>query len=301
MFAKPEEMVLHRPHHQGGIGLHSVRYKALAGFITTFLQTAINPAFIPNLLHNLLYRKHVLGEVVPEAPNPPPPYLSPDFFSIIRNVKETSPLNIITMSEKDWSRLLIEDFVTMVPVSDTGLRQLTPCRVEVASPSTDWSMCWLACRQPGIPPDLASFLWIMMHELLCTQTKLHRMGSTQSSNCKMQGCNEDGTLQHELLKCSQNDGVGNKLIDCLQQHIPGLQPEAILRLDHGDIAEDLSLPVTLLTAITLRHIWRERGNGTQIRAYKVRADLEQYITLLRTTRLANTSTKLADMIGLMFQ
>ena len=64
-FAKPEESVLYRPHQHGGLGLHSVKFKALAGFITTFLQTAVNTTFRPNLLHNLLYRKHVLGENVP--------------------------------------------------------------------------------------------------------------------------------------------------------------------------------------------------------------------------------------------
>ena len=56
MFEKPAETVLHRPHH-GGLGLHSPKYKALAGFITTFLQTATNPTYRSNLLHNLLYRK----------------------------------------------------------------------------------------------------------------------------------------------------------------------------------------------------------------------------------------------------
>ena len=102
MFAKPEEMVLHRPPNSGGLGLHSVKYKSLAGFITTFLQTAANPAYRPNLLHNLLYRKYVLEEEnVAGAPIHLPPYLSLDFFSIIRKVKSDSPLNITTMSERD--------------------------------------------------------------------------------------------------------------------------------------------------------------------------------------------------------
>ena len=73
MFAKPEEFILHRPHHYGGLGLHSVKYKGMAGFITTFLQTATNSSFHQNLLHNLLYRKYVLHEEFQEAPNPPPP------------------------------------------------------------------------------------------------------------------------------------------------------------------------------------------------------------------------------------
>ena len=62
MLIKPEEMILHRPHNQGGIGLHSVKFKALAGFITSFLQTAVQPAYRYNLLHSLLFRKHVLEE-----------------------------------------------------------------------------------------------------------------------------------------------------------------------------------------------------------------------------------------------
>ena len=49
MLAKPEEMILHRPYSHGGLGLHSVKYKALAGLITTFLQTAANPSYRSNI------------------------------------------------------------------------------------------------------------------------------------------------------------------------------------------------------------------------------------------------------------
>ena len=300
MFAKPEEMVIHRPHDYGGLGLHSVKYKALAGFITTFLQTAANPSFQPNLLHNLLYRKHVLGEDVPEAPNPPPPYLTPELFSTIRAVKEASGLNIVKMTEKDWTRHLTEDYVTMAG-SEVEERSFLPCRAEIASPSTDWSLSWITCRQPGIPPDLASFLWRMLHDLLSTQAKLHRMGSINSPTCKIQGCTEDGTLLHELIYCDGNDGVGLRLLQSLQLHIPDLSAAAALRLEHGDTGAETSLPVTLLTAITLNYVWKERYAGTTIRSYKVRAELEQYIALLRTSRLNNTTIKLAEMTNCMFQ
>ena len=141
----------------------------------------------------------------------------------------------------------------------------------------------------------------MVYDLLISQAKLQRMGSTNSPMCKMQGCVEDGTLQHELLDCPKNDGVGGRLIHCLQQYQPGLQPGDVLRLDHGDIADDLGLPLALLTAITLSFIWKERNSGTSIRAYKVRAELEQYITLLRTTRLATPTDTLSNMVSFMFQ
>jgi hypothetical protein len=158
MLAKPEPMVLHRPHHHGGLGLHSVKYKAMAGFITTFLQTAANPAYQQNLLHSLLYKKHILGEDIPSAPNPPPPYFYQTVFGVIRKVKEDSPLNILAMSEKDWGRLLTENFVTVNTNIQTGLSEFTPSKAELDSPATGWSLPWATCRQAGVPPELASFL-----------------------------------------------------------------------------------------------------------------------------------------------
>ena len=116
----------------------------------------------------------------------------------------------------------------------------------------------------------------------------------------MQGCPESGTLVHELLHCSKNDGVGYKLLSCLQHYIPGLHAEAALRLEHGNVKEDMSLPLTLLTAIILSTIWKEREAGTPIRSYKVRAEMEQYINLLRTSRLSNAKAVLEDMLHLMF-
>ena len=116
----------------------------------------------------------------------------------------------------------------------------------------------------------------------------------------MQGCVETGTLEHELLNCSKNDGVGNLLVRCLQDCVPGLQPSAILRLEWGNPSEDLCLAITWLTAITLRFIWKERETGSTIQAYKVRAELEQYINLLRTTRFKTASNLLNNFKMLMF-
>jgi hypothetical protein len=106
---------------------------------------------------------------------------------------------------------------------------------------------------------------------------------------------------HELIYCDGNDGVGLRLLQSLQLHIPDLSAAAALRLEHGDTGAETSLPVTLLTAITLNYVWKERYAGTTIRSYKVRAELEQYIALLRTSRLNNTTIKLAEMTNCMFQ
>ena len=77
----------------------------------------------------------------------------------------------------------------------------------------------------------------------------------------------------------------------------------ILHRDHGDgdADDELPLPLTLLSAITLSYIWKARDKGTTIRSYKVRAELEQYIALLRTTRFAIAIDKLTNMVSIMFQ
>jgi hypothetical protein len=131
MFEKPSEMILHRPLNYGGLGLHSPKYKALAGFISTFLQTAANASFRQNLLHNQLYRKHILNEDdVPGAPNQLPPYFSKDFFKLIRDLKSRHALDITTMTERDWTILLTEEFITMEEDQETNTSVFRSCRVE---------------------------------------------------------------------------------------------------------------------------------------------------------------------------
>ena len=115
------------------------------------------------------------------------------------------------------------------------------------------------------------------------------MGTIRSPECKMPGCLDEVTLEHELLYCSKNNGVGQQLVRCLQQSVPGLQPGAALRLEHGDVGQETSLPMTLKTAIILQSVRKEREAKTSVSPHSVRADLEQYINLLRKTR-NNTTT-----------
>ena len=48
MLEKPEELAMHRPRAQGGLGVHHVRSKALAILIRSFIETALSPKFIRN-------------------------------------------------------------------------------------------------------------------------------------------------------------------------------------------------------------------------------------------------------------
>ena len=49
-----------RPASYGGMGIHHVKYKALAALTRTFLETACIPKFRESLFYSNLYRYHIL-------------------------------------------------------------------------------------------------------------------------------------------------------------------------------------------------------------------------------------------------
>ena len=75
--SNPEEMILHRHPLLWCPGHALCQVQGLGG-LHTFLQTAAKSLFRQNLLHNKLYRKHILAEDVPDAPTTNPPYLTDD-------------------------------------------------------------------------------------------------------------------------------------------------------------------------------------------------------------------------------
>ena len=94
-------------------------------------------------------------------------------LGIIASVKEEGLFNINTMSLKIWYKHLLEVKVTHTESEDTSV--LIPCRVERLAPVIDWGMSWRAVCVPGLSPVMRSFLWRMLHDILPTQERLHRM------------------------------------------------------------------------------------------------------------------------------
>ena len=113
---------------------------------------------------------------------------------------------------------------------------------ENSSHNTDWENIWRLARLPG--PDNTSFLFRMLHQTLPTQERVARTKPNQSSICKLNECNADleENLDHALIQCEANSCVGTGLLDCLDTIVPGLQAEALLRLELP-VDEDLELPV----------------------------------------------------------
>jgi hypothetical protein len=272
MLIKPEEMLMVRPALSGGLGVHHVGMKALAGLIRTFLETACNPLFRHSMYHELLYRYHVLEDRNISNPGLPPFY-NEVFFSTIRQVHMDTAFNVATVSEGQWYQLLLEDKVTM-EVRDLQ-RQLIMCRVELGSPSTDWDVTWERVRLKGLGPNLTSFLFKIVHQLLPTQERVARTNPNQSPACKARGCLEGETedLVHALVTCRSNNGVGRVVMDSVAMMIDQVTDEQALRLQF-QAEESLEFPVIWFLAVSWSSIWDARTLGRRPELYKVRADLE---------------------------
>ena len=155
--------------------------------------------------------------------------------------------------------------------------EMRKCKAELDSPDTDWPISWSICRQPGVPPDLASFLWKVMLNILPTQERLHRMKISEVADCKQ--CSKPGTLQHELIDCDFNMGVGHLLLTCVQEHLSPCTAAKLLRLELGNLSENKKLPFIILIANTLRHLWLQKTSLSWVRTYQVRAEIEHTLRL----------------------
>ena len=125
---KPNELVLYRSSEDGSLGLFNVKLRALALLIRSFLETAVNPTFSHSLFHEILFRYHILGEV--SLPDPGlPPYYDKEFFEVIRHYHFNSPMNVETMSTREWYRALLEDKLLMTAPVDQFPPQLIELKV----------------------------------------------------------------------------------------------------------------------------------------------------------------------------
>ena len=299
-FLKPEELVMFRPPSYGGLGIHHVKYKALAALTKTFLETAGNTKFRNSLFHSNLFRFHILQDS--SLPNPGfPPFYTQEFFQKIRQVHNETPLNIMKMSEKQWYQLYLEDYCTMEIQEDQQARFIST-RSELISPSTDWERTWRLSRQKGLGPEHTTFLFRLGHRLLVTKERQNRTNSANSPTCTALGCGGQAVedLEHALVHCQANGNVGMALMNILRLHHPALSVEASLRLEL-DVPADDELSTVWLLAATLLSIWEQRQASNKVQPYLVRAQLEAKVNQLRQTSFSNYATLIIEKVQLMFE
>jgi hypothetical protein len=195
------------------------------------------------------------------------------------------------MTTSQWSAFLVEENVTMTTLPDST-REFIQCKAELAQPSNDWQQTWYLARLKGLGPEHTSFLWKLVHLLLPVKQRIHRLSPVTSPTCTLCNINMEEDMNHAFLTCDFNHGAGEQLIQVLSQHLPHISMEKILRLDFGELSEEMELPIVWFTAAFLLAMWERRSGQKRIRCYDIRAEIEGKISLLRETSFNQNIPKL---------
>ena len=282
MLEKPSELLLYRPTEEGGLGLHHIQSKALAGLITSFLQTAANPRFHTSLYHSLLYRRFcLLDDTVPELQ--PPPYYSIAFFNIIKDVLENSPLNPIQLSLKQWYKHLLEITVTKEKVDNEGRMVPKKSKVEEREPHLDWQLGTHLSRMKGMSPETKTFNFKLINMLLPCRERTSQILRNNSPICTLCPAQASESISHALFQCVRNSRAAQYLLDLTKIFDSSVNQAKVLTFQvHTDPLYELPTVATLYTGLCL--VWRNRHDRKGTTLYDIRAELECLIQALRKSR-----------------
>ena len=276
MLEKPQEMVTYREVGLGGLGVHCVKMKAMAMLIHTFLQQAISPRFTHNQYHEYLFRWHVLEERDFSCPGMPPFY-SNTFFSIIKDVKENTPLNLAWVTVKQWYTLLMERGVTHTSDDHDAPPVLLTTRLEEDHPTMNLSLAYRLSQIFGLSPEQKTFNFKLMQSILPTRDRLSRIGKIASSSCLYCEGISDSTAH--LLSCTLSAEVSTPLWTCLRSYFPDVSPIDIVHFNIP-VSESLELPISWLVSTCMNFIWDQRVQGEEARFVTCRAELLAKVRLL---------------------
>ena len=221
-----------------------------------------------------------------------PPYYTAEFFSTIKHVHAHSALNVAKMTEKQWYRFLLEQKVTMVQAGADVRQELIPCRAELKDPEIAWVSIWPSIRLPGLGSGITSFIFKVLHNLLPTQERISRTSPAVTGMCRLCVLDTTEDLHHALVSCPGNGGVGHAVLQCLP-NVPGPN-DTIVQIVAEGVDE---YPVVWFMAVSWMNIWESRRQGKRPELFRIRADLEAKVSLLRKTRYLEPAEEISQMIS----
>ena len=103
---------------------------------------------------------------------------------------------------------------------------------------------------------------------------------------------------HAFFYCQTSVHAGHALLGYVQALVPHLSPEAALRLELGsDLCDEEKLALLCVLATGLKYIWDVRKEKKQITLFKMRAEIEAKISLLRKTRYQGSANIMLEMLN----
>ena len=167
-------------------------------------------------------------------------------------------------------------------------------------PNNNWEVIWPLTVLPGLDSMTHSFLLRLLHNLLPTQERLHRVlpSKVLSPTCVLCPQATCGDQLHSLILCPFNNGVGVWLYRCIRQLFPNLESPQLLSLNlETNHSSEKAFSAIWIIAKTLMIIWSSRISNTGNTITITRASLEAEIMLLRKTRFKHHAEELKNLIN----
>ena len=103
---------------------------------------------------------------------------------------------------------------------------------------------------------------------------------------------------HCLFDCTKNIGVGLALLGCVQQLLPDLSVESAVLLDFQcSLPDDENVAVQTILITGLKYIWEARLAKKVVTKYRMRAEIEARVSILRRTRFSNSANIVDELIN----
>ena len=238
----------------------------------------------------------------PSLKNPGlPKYFSAEFIQTIQQAIEQK-MDVVRMSSKEWySFLLKKNVLEEMGQDDTVVKK--KCKAEQLHPTRDWPETWGRARSKGLTNESRSFLFRLLHNLLPTKARLHRMNPrvTPQPFCSYcEGQEKEENLNHVFSsECNHSAQVMDWLKSVLLRFDPNATFEKILALQLEPANSDCQLECIFITAETLSIIWEKRQSNRVLGLDNVKAIVSAKAETLRKSAIFGASgTNLMAMLAL---
>ena len=183
-------------------------------------------------------------------------------------------------------------------VVDADQRQVwKPVKCEINNPSVSWDRSWeFACLR-GLSSDQTSFIFKLLHNILPTGSRLHRLKQRESPVCTLCTSGLIDDCIHTFLTCNFNNGVNNWVIEFSRKVVPNCSLEDIICLNL-ELANPASFPLIWSLSHVFSSVWQLRLSKKTVNLFHIRAEMEAKVNILRKSRLCEATHQIENLLNL---
>ena len=163
-------------------------------------------------------------------------------------------------------------------------------------PINDWMATWFMVRQKGLGPDLTSISFKILHRILPTASRLNRILPNSSPFCSRCIRENKETLEHALVDCSANGGVGHALLALVTHYTDfPMSTTDLITFNIDGTSNSLTFCLIWIVATIFSAIWSKRCEKKKLSKLEAQAEVDAHLKFFNKTKMVNEKTLLQDI------